>query len=146
MAKQEQLWRDPTTADGKAYKEWQEAQKKAPPVAAWKPSEAPRFVSLNLNDEQRLALGVWAAEQLDGDMVMWLEAQVLAGHTISVRMNEFGFQCSLTGTLAGTAHYGQSLVARGSTPVHAIQACWYRDVVVLVGEWPVGKSYEQVDF
>jgi hypothetical protein len=111
----------------------------------WTPKDAPRFVRCELEPAQKEALAEWITKALDAELLEWLSLSVALGLTISVRANDVGYQCSLTGVRESGPHYGQSLVARASTPIKSLQACWYKDTVVLKSIWPVSKGYDDLD-
>jgi hypothetical protein len=112
----------------------------------WNPKDAPRFVRCELNFDQKALLVTWAGELEDIDLLKWLEGRVMSGHTLSVRLNEVGYQCSLTGTREASGHVGMSLVARASTPLRALQGCMYRDELVLTAGWPISSLMSELDF
>jgi hypothetical protein len=112
----------------------------------WTNKDAPRFVRCDLSPQQKVALTMWAADAEETDLLKWVEVRVTLGHVLSIRSNEVGFQCSLTGGTEGSGHLGVSLVARASTPLRAVYACWYRDEVVLEGKWPVSNTLDELDY
>jgi hypothetical protein len=108
--------------------------------------KGPMFVKCELTVEQKRLLADWAETAEDVDMLKWLTQMVTAGHTISVRCNEVGFQCSVTGAFESSGHKDKSLVARASTPLRALYSAWYRDEVVLKGLWTVVDRLTELDF
>lgn len=111
-----------------------------------KDDNAPRFVKCDLNAQQKESLTAWALEQEEMDMLKWVEDKVTRGHVVSIRSNDVGYQCSVTGTSEGSGHPNMSLVARASTPLKSVYAAWFRDEVVLQGVWPVANRLEELDF
>lgn len=105
----------------------------------------PQFVKCELNSEQKRLMKDWAETAEDIDMLKWLNTRVTLGHTISVRCNEVGYQCSVTGAYESSGHHNMSLVARASTPLKALYAAWYRDEVVLEGKWTVVDRLTELD-
>ncbi|MGH9700428.1 MAG: hypothetical protein ACRD52_13360, partial [Candidatus Acidiferrales bacterium] len=62
------------------------------------PKSAPKFVRCDLNADQKVLLQSWASEVEHQELLAWIETAVSRGHTISIRSNDVGYQCSLTGT------------------------------------------------
>jgi hypothetical protein len=108
--------------------------------------KGPQFVKCDLNAEQKKKLAEWSEEAEDIDMLKWVTNMVTSGHTISVRCNEVGFQCSVTGAYESSGHMNKSLVARASTPLRALYAAWYRDEFVLQGHWVIVDRLTELDF
>jgi hypothetical protein len=106
----------------------------------------PRFVRCDLNPAQKEQLVHWSSELEDMDMLKWLWYKVERGHVVSIRYNEVGYQCSVTGTSEGSGHKDQSLVARASTPERAVHGAMFRDQVVLEGNWPLSGLLDDLDF
>jgi hypothetical protein len=106
----------------------------------------PLFVKCELSAEGKRKLAEWAETAEEQDMLKWLELMVTRGHTISVRSNEVGFQCSVTGSTEASGHHNKSLVARASTPLRALYSAWYRDQIVLQGVWTVVDRLTELDF
>jgi len=114
--------------------------------ASFDRSNKPSFVRCELNKEQRALLVEWAESLEDMDLLKWIEHEVMRGHTLSVRANPVGYQCSLTGVTESSGHVGISLVARASTAIRAMQGCMYRDQMVLTDGWPVTDLVNDLDF
>lgn len=106
----------------------------------------PQFVKCDLSAEQKRLLADWAETAEDVDMLKWLELHVQMGHVVSIRSNEVGYQCSVTGVTEGSGHMNKSLVARASTPLRALYSAWYRDEIVLKGQWTVIDRLTELDF
>ena len=105
-----------------------------------------RFVTCELTPEQKLVLATWAADLDTEEWIGWLTSTVTLGHVVSMRANEVGYQCSVTGgSRDGSVHAGLSLVARASTPVKALQAAMFKDQNVLAGVWPVTDRKSELD-
>lgn len=117
-----------------------------PATTAWDGKAAPKYVRLDLSTEQKKLLATWAAELENIDLLTWMENQVSRGHVLSVRSNEVGYQCSLTGTREASGHMGMCLVGRASTAIRAVEAVMYRDEMVLQGVWPVSSLTSDLDF
>lgn len=115
-------------------------------AGAWDGKAAPRYVRCDLSTEQKALLVTWSTELETVDVLAWIEAQVARGHVLSVRSNEVGFQCSLTGTREASGHFGMCLVGRASTSIRAIHAVMYRDEMVLQGIWPASSLTSDLDF
>ena len=105
-----------------------------------------KFVNCDLDATQKAALAIFADELENMEWIDWLEGRVTLGHVISVRANEVGFQCSVTGgSRDGSVHQNMSLVARASTPLKAIQSAMFKDTVILSGEWPIVDRRSELD-
>lgn len=105
-----------------------------------------RFVTCDLTPEQKAILVAWVAELDTEEWVGWLTSTVTLGHVVSVRSNEVGYQCAVTGGIRdGSVHSGLSLVARASTPLKALQAAMFKDQNVLAGVWPVTDRKSELD-
>ena len=117
--------------------------KKAKPVV--QPS-GPLFVRCDLTPAQKESLAAWVSTLDTAEWIQWLEATVTLGHVVSVRANEVGFQCSVTGgSRDGDAHTNQCLVARASTPVKALLVAMFKDQNVLAGVWPIVDIKSDLD-
>ena len=105
-----------------------------------------KFVNCDLDPAQKQALALFADELENMEWIDWLEGRVTLGHIISIRANEVGFQCSVTGgSRDGSVHQNMSLVARASTPLKAIQSAMFKDTVILSGEWPIVDRRSELD-
>src|SRR5216683_1964720 len=106
----------------------------------------PQFVRCELNKAQKEQLVHWASETDTEDAVKWLFAKAESGHVVSLRTNEVGYQCSVTGVFESSGHNNQSLVARASSAERALYAAMFRVVVVLEGIWPISNRLDELDF
>lgn len=105
-----------------------------------------KFVNCDLDKDQKAALAMFADQLENMEWINWLEGLVTLGHIVSIRANEVGFQCSVTGgSRDGSVHQNMSLVARASTPLHAIQAAMFKDTVILSGVWPIVDRRSELD-
>jgi hypothetical protein len=105
-----------------------------------------RFVTCDLTPEQKAMLAAWVVELDTEDWVAWLTSTVTLGHIVSVRANEVGYQCAVTGGARdGAVHGGLCLVARASTPLKSLQAAMFKDQNVLAGVWPVTDRKSELD-
>jgi hypothetical protein len=105
-----------------------------------------RFVRCDLTPEQKLVLATWVADLDTEEWIGWLTSTVTLGHVVSMRANEVGYQCAVTGgSRDGSVHAGLSLVARASTPVKALQVAMFKDQNVLAGVWPVTDRKSELD-
>ena len=120
---------------------------KANAISSQNGNERPqvKFVRQTLSSDQKTNLAIWAAETKLEDVLKWLQTQVMVGITVSLRSNDSGFQCSLTGTDRKSDRYGQVLVARASTPIKALYSAMFRDEVLLKHMWPIYDSEEDFD-
>jgi hypothetical protein len=106
----------------------------------------PIFVRCELSKVQKEQLVHWASETDTEDAVKWMFAKAESGHVVSLRTNEVGFQCSITGVFESSGHKDLCLVARASTAEKALYAAMFRDVVVLEGLWPRTGRLDELDF
>lgn len=106
----------------------------------------PQFVRCELSKDQKEQLVHWAHETDTEDAVKWLFKMAESGHVVSLRTNEVGFQCSVTGVFESSGHNNQSLVARATSAEKALYAAMFRDVVVLAGVWPLSSRLDDLDF
>jgi len=106
----------------------------------------PQFVRCELSKDQKQQLIHWAHETDTEDAVKWMFQKAESGHVVSLRTNEVGYQCSVTGVFESSGHNNQSLVARASSAEKALYAAMFRDVVVLAGIWPVSNRLDELDF
>jgi hypothetical protein len=105
-----------------------------------------KFVNCDLDKDQKEALALFADELENMEWIDWLEGLVTLGHIISVRSNEVGFQCSVTGgSRDGSVHQNMSLIARASSPLKAIQSAMFKDTVILSGTWPIVDKRSELD-
>ncbi len=116
------------------------------PEEKWDGKKAPMYVRVDLSAEQKAQLAAWAEELEHLELLNWITDRVERGHVLSVRANEVGFQCSLTGASDGSGHLGLCMVGRASTPIRAIQAVMFRDKEILRGIWPKSSLVSDLDF
>lgn len=106
----------------------------------------PLYVRCDLNAEQKRLLAEWTEQQEDMDLIKWVNTVVTLGHTVSIRSNQVGYQCSLTGTSEQNGHHNKTLISRASTPIRALYSVWYKDEIVLKGKWEVADRLAELDF
>jgi hypothetical protein len=107
---------------------------------------AVKFVTCDLTKAQKDILAAWVLDLDTADMLDWLTKAVELAHVVSVRANEVGYQCSVTGgTRDGSPHAGLCLVARASTPIKAVQSAMFKDQNVMAGEWPSVDRKSELD-
>lgn len=105
-----------------------------------------KFVNCDLTAEQKAVLASWVSTLDTQEWLDWLVATVTLGHVISVRANDYGYQCSVTGgSKDGSTHANMSLVARASTPLKAIQAAMFKDQSILAGKWTAVSRNAELD-
>lgn len=105
-----------------------------------------KFVTCDLTKEQKDSLAAWVLELDTEDWVGWLTKAVELGHVVSVRGNEVGYQCAVTGGARdGAVHMNLCLVARASSPLKAIQAAMFKDENILAGVWPSVDRKSELD-
>ena len=102
------------------------------------PPTGPSYVRCDLTSAQKEALAGWVSTLDTSEWLDWFETTVTLGHVISVRPNDVGFQCSVSGgSRDGDAHTNQCLVARATSPTKAIMAAMFKDQNILAGSWPI---------
>lgn len=106
---------------------------------------APRYVSCDLNAAQKRELDAFIEESELSDLHQWLMQAVMANHTVSIRVLDVGYQCSLTGSKGNTSHENICLISRSSTPERALWSVMFKDTTVLHGVWPVTNRLEDLD-
>jgi hypothetical protein len=106
----------------------------------------PQFVRCELTKAQKEQLVHWHAETDLEDAVKWLFRMAENGCVVSLRTNDVGYQCSVTGVFESSGHKDQCLVARASTAEKALYGAMFRDIVVLEGVWPVSSRLDDLDF
>jgi hypothetical protein len=110
------------------------------------PISGPLFVRCDLTPAQKESLAAWVSTLDTAEWIGWLGATVTLGHVVSVRANDVGFQCSVTGgSRDGDAHRNQCLVARASSPVKAILVAMFKDQNVLAHIWPIVDIKSDLD-
>jgi hypothetical protein len=65
---------------------------------------------------------------------------------LSVRANETGFQCSLTGSKSNQGHEGKCLVARASTATRALHSAMFKEKLILKNDWSKVQVRDDLDF
>lgn len=106
---------------------------------------APRYVSCDLNVEQKRALDAFIEGSEEGDLFQWVMSMVVDNHTFSVRSLDIGFQCSLTGSSRCVNHPNTCLISRSSTPERSAYSVMFKDTTILNGVWPVTNRLEDLD-
>lgn len=108
-------------------------------------SNGPLYVSCDLSVAQKSELDGFI-EGADRDaMLNWFLAKVGDNHTFSVRCNEVGYQCSLTGGKTHASHSNKCLISRSSTAERSMWSVMFKDTMVLKGIWPVSNRLEDLD-
>ena len=119
-----------------------DGKKAKPPV----PSTGPSYVRCDLTSLQKETLATWVAGLDYAEWVAWLEATVTLGHVVSIRANDVGCQCSVSGgTRDGDAHTNQCLVARATSPLKAVLVAMFKDQNILAGVWPIVDIRSDLD-
>ena len=106
---------------------------------------APRYVSCDLSAAQKTELNSFIEESELGDLHQWAMDRVMNNHTLSIRVLDVGYQCSLTGSKGNTSHENTCLISRSSTPERALWSVMFKDTLILHGTWPVTNRLEDLD-
>jgi hypothetical protein len=106
---------------------------------------APRYVSCDLDREQKESLLAFIADTEHIDLLAWIDYRVGSGHILSTKGLEVGYQASLTGTQHSSDHVNCCLISRASTPLKAIWSVFFKDQEILKGVWPVSNRMEELD-
>jgi hypothetical protein len=105
-----------------------------------------KFVTCDLTKEQKDMLAAWVLELDTEEWIGWLTKTVELGHVISVRANEVGYQCAVTGGARdGSVHANLCLVARASSPLKSILSAMFKDQNIMAGEWPSVDRKSELD-
>lgn len=105
-----------------------------------------KFVKCELTAADKIDLKERAGS-VDIQEEVWahLSLRVTDGHVLSVKPLDVGFQASLTAGANSRNHAGMCLIARGSSPISALISLWYRDVVILQGQWTANDRLNDLD-
>jgi len=106
----------------------------------------PQFVRCDLSKAQKEQLIHWHSETDLEDAVKWLFQKAENGYVVSLRTNEVGFQCSVTGVYESSGNKDKCLIARATSAEKALYGAMFRDVVVLEGIWPSQGRLDELDF
>lgn len=106
---------------------------------------APRYVSCDLSVAQKAQLDAFIEASDISDLHQWAMGRVMDNHTLSLRVLDVGYQCSLTGSAHSTAHPNICLISRSSTPERALWSVMFKDTTILQGKWPVTNRLEDLD-
>jgi hypothetical protein len=106
---------------------------------------APRYVSCDLSKAQKEDLNAFIEGGNVEDVWQWVSQQVIAGHSVSLRSLDVGYQCSVTGNVNHAAHPNTCLISRSSTPERALWSVMFKDTALLHGVWPVTNRLEDLD-
>ena len=106
---------------------------------------APRYVSCDLSAAQKTELNSFIEESELGDLHQWAMDRVMNNHTLSIRVLDVGYQCSLTGSKGNTSHENTCLISRSSTPERALWSVMFKDTLILHGTWPITNRLEDLD-
>lgn len=109
----------------------------------------PMFVRCDLTADQKREMAMWANNLNADDLLNYITESVTDGYTLSVKVAEVGYQCSLTqtgGAQIGKKNAGKSLVTRASTPERAIWALYYKHTQVLEKDWGAGGQEAQLEW
>lgn len=107
---------------------------------------APSFVRCELSADMKRQLEGWALELEDMDLWKWVCDMVTRGYTISIRSNEVGYQCSVTGVTESSGNKDKCLVSRASTPHKSLQSAMFKTTVILESLWPASRGLDELDF
>lgn len=108
--------------------------------------KGPTFVRCDLNKAQKEQLIHWHSETDIEDVLKWMFHKADNGHVVSLRTNDVGYQCSVTGVFESSGHKDVCLIARASSSEKALYGAMFRDVVVLQGIWPSTNRLDELDF
>lgn len=106
---------------------------------------APRYVACDLTVTQKKELDAFIDGATLEELHQWMIGRIMANHSISVRVLDVGFQCSLTGSKGNSNHENICLISRSSTPHRAMWSVMFKDVKILQGTWPVSNRLEDLD-
>jgi hypothetical protein len=110
------------------------------------PTPEMQFVKCDLSEAQKKDLALFSEALKPEALVAWIERTVLANHVVSVRANDTGFQCSVTGAKGNEAHTNKCLVARASTVTRSIHSAMFKDATILKGDWSKVQTRDELDF
>lgn len=109
----------------------------------------PVFIRCDLTAEQKREMAEWANNLNADNLLDYLTESVEEGYTVSLKVAEVGYQCSLTQSGAaqiGRKNVGKSLVTRASTPERAVWALYYKHTQVLEKDWGTGGQESQLEW
>jgi hypothetical protein len=106
---------------------------------------APRYVQCDLSAAQKKELDVFIEGTSVEDLHQWAMGRVSDNHTLSMRMLDVGYQCSLTGSQHQRDHANICLISRSSSPERALYSLMFKDTTILHGIWPVSNRLEDLD-
>lgn len=106
---------------------------------------APRYVACDLNAAQKRELDKFVEETTTEDANQWAMGRVMDNHTLSLKVLDVGYQCSLTGSKGNQGHENICLISRSSTPERALYSVMFKDTSLLHGIWPVTNRMEDLD-
>lgn len=105
-----------------------------------------QYVKCDLTVEQKALLVEFSAAVKEPQVLAWLAKEVENGHVVSLRSNETGYQCSVTGVRPASGHDGIALISRASTPIRSVHSAMFKDTVILKGAWSSLQSKDALDF
>jgi len=105
----------------------------------------PRYVNCDLTKQQKESLVVFIQDTDNESLWTWIEMTVGAGHSVSLKPLEVGFQCSVTGQTRHGQHANVCLISRASTAIKSMWSCYYKDSEILKGVWPITNRMEELD-
>ncbi|SRR5258708_15015910 len=107
--------------------------------------QGPDYVNCDLNPAQKRELDAFIEGGNQEDLFQWIVGRIIDNHVMSVRCNEIGYQCSLTGGKAHASHSNKCLISRSSTPERSMWSVMFKDTTLLHGIWPVTNRLEDLD-